>query len=72
MATAEPTTKAEAAAPYPAPISIEELRARNQAASAFLKSLVTDGDEQEQRETMDILREALGEHRIMSYRSVFR
>jgi hypothetical protein len=38
---------------------------------ALLKSWVTDGDEEEQRETMSVLREALGDRRSLSSRPLF-
>jgi hypothetical protein len=38
---------------------------------AMLDSWTTEGDEQEQRETMEVLREALGEKRALSSRKLF-
>ena len=48
-----------------------ELASRNQAAIELLDSWETNGDEQEQRETMQVLRDALGEHRVASSRKLF-
>lgn len=53
------------------PISKEELALRNQRAMALLDEWERDGDEQEQRETMEILRKALGENRTTSNRPLF-
>jgi hypothetical protein len=58
--------------PYVPPITDEELRERNAKAIALLDAWERDGDEQEQRETMAVLRKALGPERMMGYRSVFR
>ncbi len=44
-------------------ISPEELMRRNRAAIDLLDTWETEGDEQEQRETMRVLREALGPRR---------
>jgi excisionase family DNA binding protein len=60
------------AAPYVPPISAEELTRRNARAVELLDSWMTEGDEQEQHETMAVLREALGPGRIASSRSAFR
>jgi len=57
------------------PVSIiwpdDELRRRNLAAIALLDEWERDGAEQEQRETMDVIRAALGENREMSNRPLF-
>jgi hypothetical protein len=58
-------------APLVPPITPEELASRNAEAVRLLDEWERDGDEQEQRETMDVLRKALGPERIASYRSVF-
>jgi hypothetical protein len=58
--------------PYVPPITDEELRARNAKAIELLDSWEAEGDEQEQRETMEVLRKALGPDRVMGYRGVFR
>ncbi len=74
MATSHPTAAGgvtPAPAPYVPPISDEELARRNRAAIELLDSWETEVDEEEQRETMAILREALGEQRIASYRNLF-
>jgi hypothetical protein len=61
MASAPP-----AKAPYVPRISPEELARMNKAAIELLDSWETDGDEEEQRETMKVLRDALGERRTLS------
>jgi hypothetical protein len=50
----------------------EELRLRNAKAVALLDSWERDGDEQEQRETLAVLRKPLGPDRVISYRSALR
>jgi hypothetical protein len=51
------------------PITPEELARRNRAAMALLDEWAADTeDEQDQRETMDVLRKALGPERIASNR----
>jgi hypothetical protein len=67
MATAH---RADAPA-YVPPISAEELARRNQAAIALLDAWDEEGDEEEQRETMRVLRDALGARRVASSRSLF-
>ena len=58
---------------YVPPITPEELKRRNSAAMALLEEWAGDeADVQDQVETMAVLREALGENRIMSYRSAFK
>jgi hypothetical protein len=69
MATAQTTAANEG--PYVPRISDEELRRRNLAAIALLDSWEAEGDEQEQRETMNILRQALGKDRVISNRKLF-
>jgi hypothetical protein len=56
---------------YVPPITEEELARRNQAAIQLLDSWEDEGDEEEQRETMKVLRLALGEGRIASDRRLF-
>jgi hypothetical protein len=51
--------------------SPEELLRRNQEAIDLLNTWETEGDEQEQRETMRVLREALGLERVASSRNLF-
>jgi hypothetical protein len=50
----------------------EELRIRNAKAVVLLDSWARDGDEQEQRETLAVLRKALGPDRVMGYRGALR
>jgi hypothetical protein len=57
--------------PYVPPISAEDLARRNQAARQLLEIWDAEGDPKEQRETMLVLRQALGEHRIASSRNLF-
>ena len=64
-------TPATTNAPYVPRIDAAELARRNQSAIELLGSWETDGDEQEQRETMQVLREALGERRVASSRNLF-
>jgi hypothetical protein len=73
MATTHPTTPETATpgAPYVPPVSAEELARRNRAVVELLDSWESDGDEQEQRETLAVLREALGERRVASSRNLF-
>jgi len=52
-------------------INPEELMRRNRAAIDLLDTWETEGDEQEQRETMRVLREALGPKRVASTRNLF-
>ena len=65
-------TSAPPRTPSVTPISPEELRQRNARTIAMLDLWVAEGDEQEQREAMDVLREALGPNRTLSHRSVFK
>jgi excisionase family DNA binding protein len=56
-------------APFVPPITPEELTRRNRAAMALLDEWEADVEgEQDQRETMDVLRKALGPDRIASSR----
>jgi excisionase family DNA binding protein len=68
MATVE-TTMAEGH--YVPRISDEEQARRNKAAIALLDSWETEGDEQDQRETLAILKEALGKGRTAAARNLF-
>jgi hypothetical protein len=49
---------------YVPPVSAEEQARRNRALAALLESWESEGDEQEQRETLAVLREALGARRL--------
>jgi hypothetical protein len=73
MATTRPAPKGTQTTelPYVPPISAEELARRNQAAVELLDSWETEGDEQEQRETMHTFRVALGAQRVLSSRKLF-
>jgi excisionase family DNA binding protein len=70
MATSH-TPAATTEGPYVPPISAEELARRNRAALELLDSWETEGDEEEQRETLAVLRESLGARRVASYRNLF-
>ena len=52
-------------------LSAEEQATRQRAILELLASWETEGDEQEQRETLALLREALGPKRVASSRSLF-
>lgn len=69
MATAH--DPAVATSLYVSPIDPKELRRRNAEMIAILREWATEGDEQDQREAMDVLREALGPARVMSGRAQF-
>jgi hypothetical protein len=57
---------------YVPPIDEAELARRNQAAMRLLDAWERDEEgEEEQRETLAVLKEALGERRIASYRNLF-
>lgn len=72
MATIDrPSRPNEAEAPLVPPISSEELARRNREAVALLDAWEAEGDEGEQRETMAVLREALGKRRTLSSRPLF-
>jgi hypothetical protein len=62
MATGEKTNIHE---PYLPPIARDELRRRNAEVVRLLNEWERDGDEQEQREGMEVLLKALGLDRIM-------
>ena len=65
-------TAAPPRSPYVPPIDPEDLRRRNAEMIAILDEWETDGDEEDQRETMAVLRQALGPDRTISDRSAFR
>jgi hypothetical protein len=74
MATAQRSEAAGTKRPrtaYVPPIDEDELLRRNLAAVALLDSWEVEGDELEQRETLEVLREALGERRSGSSRPAF-
>ena len=58
--------------PYLAPIDPEEHRRKNAAAMRLLDEFESDEDEEDQKETMAVLREALGPNRTISNRSAFK
>ena len=66
-----PARPGSSRAPYVPPIDDAELARKNQAAIRRLDSWDQDEDEADQRETMAVLREALGEGRIASSRNLF-
>ncbi len=70
MATVQEPT--DAAAPYVPPIGPEELRRRNAEMIALLDAWESEGDEGEQRETLAVLRRALGPERSISGRGAIR
>jgi hypothetical protein len=57
--------------PYVPPVSAEELARSNRALVELLDSWETEGDEQEQRETLAVLRDTLGAGRVSSSRNLF-
>ncbi len=59
------------AAPYIPRISPEELTRRNAEVIRLLDLWESEGDEADQRATMDVIRRALGPERIASSRSQF-
>jgi hypothetical protein len=65
-------TRTDSATPFVPQFDPAERARRNKAAVELLDSWETDGDEQEQRETMSVLRNALGANRTLSSGSVFR
>ena len=66
------TERTAARTPYLPPIAPDDLQRRNAAAIRVLDQFETDGDEEDQKETMKILRQALGPDRDISDRSAFR
>jgi hypothetical protein len=57
--------------PYVPRLDPAELARRNRSAVELLDSWEAEGDDQEQRETMQVLREALGKDRTASSRNLF-
>ncbi len=57
--------------PYVSPLTADELAQRNRELIELLNSWESEGDEQEQRETLTVLREALGTRRVASSRAQF-
>jgi hypothetical protein len=49
----------------------DDLAQRNKALIELLNSWESEGDEQEQRETLNVIREALGTRRVASSRAQF-
>jgi hypothetical protein len=70
MATT-PTRAPAAEEPYVPRVSAEELARSNRELAELLDSWENEGDEQEQRETMEVLRQALGKDRVASSRKLF-
>lgn len=54
------------------PIALEELRRRNAEMIAILDQWESEGDEEDQKQTMAVLRQTLGPERTISDRSCFR
>lgn len=71
MSTAHETT-APSRTPIVPRLSPEELRRRNAEMMAILDEWESDPDAEDQRETMAVLRQALGPGRTISSRSAFR
>ena len=71
MATVQPTSKSSSAKPYIPRLTDEELDRSNRELVELLDSWEKDGDEQEQRETLAILREALGNRHLPPSRNAF-
>jgi hypothetical protein len=57
--------------PYVPQVSAEELARSNREPAELLDSWESEGDEQEQRETLAVLRESLGARRVASSRNLF-
>jgi len=51
---------------YALPLTADELAQRNRELIELLNSWESEGDEQEQRETLTVLREVLGRRRVAS------
>ena len=69
QATPPPPPMMGEARPFVPPMAASELARRNAAAVAFLDEMEADaGSEQDQREAMDVLRQALGPDRVGSSR----
>ncbi len=60
-----------APAPYLSPLTADEEAQRNRELIELLDSWESEGDEQEQRETLTVLREVLGRRRMASSRAQF-
>jgi hypothetical protein len=65
------TSPEVAVGPYVSPPAADELVRRNRDLIELLDSWESAGDEQEQRETLTVLREALGARRMASSRARF-
>jgi hypothetical protein len=63
--------EARPATPYVPPLSGDETARRDRDLIELLDSWESEGDEQEQRETLGLLREALGARRVGSSRPLF-
>jgi hypothetical protein len=57
--------------PYLPPLTADELAQRSKTLVELLDAWESEGDEQEQRETLSVLREALGRRRVASSRALF-
>ncbi len=66
MAPVQPATRPTSGVPR---LSAEELTESNRELAELLDSWERDGDEQEQRQTLSALREALGERHFPSSRN---
>jgi hypothetical protein len=55
---------------YVPPMPRNEVRDRNARLVALLNQWESEGDEQEQRETLDVIRKALGPDRVASSRAI--
>ena len=67
-----PKVNPDASSPrYVASRTTSELAQRNKALIELLNSWESEGDEQEQRETLNVIREALGPRRVASSRAQF-
>jgi hypothetical protein len=53
------------------PLTADDLAQRNRDLIELLNSWESEGDEEEQRETLTVLREALGRRRVASSRAQF-
>lgn len=70
MASVQSTAKT-AESEYVPRVSDEEQARRNRELCETLNSFVTEGDEKDQRETLEVLRESLGAGRVASSRNLF-
>ena len=66
-----PTPPGSAHTPYVPRLTPEELDRSNRELAGLLDAWEADGDEQEQRETLDVLTAALGRDRVASSRKLF-